>query len=248
MAVSFLKGEYFILPPGHPDTSLNLVDGNIDGLKQGLVLGSAAWPGGLDCSGGTCLPVKNTLGGAPASLIPYSDLSGSGQVLWWSTSGSPGKILEKTVLNDPIPSVGSNFFPDGQTDDAHGFRAVHWTGKFIAPLSGQATFSLRADDDAFLFVQGPGISNPLILDDGGIKGIAAALQSQTLTGLSPGAFYDVDLFVADRHVVQSAILFTSDVELNATPEPTTLLLFGTTLAGLGAAARKFRKKKEIAQI
>jgi hypothetical protein len=49
-------------------------------------------------------------------------------------------------------------------------------------------------------------------------------------------------------VVQSAILFTSDVELSGTPEPTTLRLLGTTLAGLGAAARKFRKKKEIAQI
>jgi fibro-slime domain-containing protein len=239
LAVSFLKGEYFILPAGHPDTSLVLADGKIDGLLPGLV-------NGLDCTGGTCLPTKSA---APNSLIPYTDVNGATQqVLWWSTSGASGKIAEKTVLNDAAPFVTSNFFPDGQTDDAHGFRAVHWTGKFIAPLSGQANFTLRADDDAFLFVRGPGIANPLVIDDGGIKGISGAPLAGNLVGLSPGAFYDVDLFFADRHVIQAGIEFTSDVELNATPEPATLLLFGTTLAGLGAAARRFRRKKEAAQI
>lgn len=239
LAVSFLKGEYFILPPGHPDTSLVLGDGKIDGLLPGLV-------NGIDCTGGTCLPTKSA---APNSLIPYTDVDGATQqVRYWTTAGSPGKIAEKTVLNDPVPFVSSNFFPDSQTDDSNGFRAVHWTGKFIAPATGLANFTLRADDDAFLFVRGPGIVNPLIIDDGGIKGISGAALNGNLAGLNAGAFYDVDLFFVDRHVIQAGIEFTSDVDLNATPEPATLLLFGTTLAGLGAAARKLRKKKEAAQI
>jgi len=251
LAVSFLKGEYFILPNDHPDVGAQT--GGIDGIRVTNTVN------GIDCSGGVCLP---TYSGTPYPTSgPIADLSGT-KIQWW-VAGTLGKTVDTgvgggtgVVFNDPIPFVGSGFFPAGQlaNGDGHdsipgiGFRAVHWTGKFLAPLSGEAHFTLRADDDAFLFVQGPGIANPLIINDGGIKALGATpAVAGDLTGLTPNAFYDVDLFFADRFEVESAVQFTSDVELNATPEPASLLLFGTTLAGLGAVARRLRAKRERLQ-
>lgn len=130
-------------------------------------------------------------------------------------------------------SFGSDFFPSGSVDgDASKYLAVHWTASFsnAAPV----TFSLQADDHAFLFIDGL-----LVLDDGGIKGIADTGPVNTLYTLTGN--HTLDLFFADVHVVQSGINFSCDGcadPTSAVPEPATLVLFGTTLVGLGSVLRR----------
>jgi hypothetical protein len=89
-------------------------------------------------------------------------------------------------------SFPANFFATGQANDATQYLAVHWTAAFsnAAPV----TFSLSADDHAFLFIDGV-----LVQDVGGVKGIGAPIVTPyALTGN-----HTLDLFFADVHTVQS---------------------------------------------
>ena len=126
-----------------------------------------------------------------------------------------------------------NFFASGQADDATKYLAVHWTAAFsnTAPVS----FSLAADDHAFLYVDGK-----LVLDDGGIKPIDAGIT----TTFSITGSHTLDLFFADVRVEKSGITFSCEGCADPTstaPEPATLVLFGTTLVGIGAVIRRHLK-------
>jgi fibro-slime domain-containing protein len=130
-------------------------------------------------------------------------------------------------------SFPTNFFASGQADgDATKYLAVHWTAAFSNTTT--VNFSLAADDHAFLYVDGK-----LVLDDGGIKGI---LNGQVATAFSVTGNHTLDLFFADVHVVQSGLTFSCagcvDDATSTAPEPATLVLFGTTLVGLGAVIRR----------
>jgi fibro-slime domain-containing protein len=116
------------------------------------------------------------------------------------------------------------------------YRTVHWTQVVDAGATGsQATLSLAADDDAWLF-----IDNNLKLDDGGVKPITAV--ADVVLNLSPGN-HVFDLFFADRHHTESGITFTADLVPNQVPEPATLLLWGTTAAGLGTLVRRRKARR-----
>jgi len=136
------------------------------------------------------------------------------------------------------PGFTSGFFPNGNLNDGSGFRAVHWTGNFLVGAGG-AHLTLSADDDAFLFLNGT-----LAMDNGGVKAIGLA---QTTIADLVADNYVVDLFFADRHHTESGIAFSCEGCLDPVPEPTTLLLFGTTLAGVGAVVRRrLRGSKDAA--
>ena len=180
------------------------------------------------------------------------------EVLLWtlgSHPGTSGNVLPDTIhLADTffdgaggstsfLNSAGSDFFATGQTTITRNstlYRSVHWSGLFSAP--GGASFSIRSDDHAFLFVDGK-----LEVDAGGIKALSQGVFSGLLPA-SPGN-HQFDLFFADVFSRDSGLLVSCtgcEDPISAVPEPTSLLLFGTTLAGLGTVVRrKFRRQNTV---
>jgi hypothetical protein len=204
---------------------------SITGTYTDVAFGSAG-------TGGTVTGLQLGLVGAIGSSLSggFPPTATLGNNFWLVGSagvtadvGFGTRVDNATGLTLPA-SFATNFFASGQTDDATKYLAAHWTAAFsnTAPV----TFSLSADDHAFLYVDGK-----LVLDDGGVKAIGAPLTAAfALTGN-----HTLDLFFADTHVVQSGITFSCDGCLDATstvPEPATLVLFGTTLVGLGSVIRR----------
>jgi fibro-slime domain-containing protein len=234
-----LQGNYYTLAPGHVDAQGGIDGGTITGLVLAPLSGTPGTVGAAPVASGTSGPNSG----------PISDLSG-GAIQWWtahtnvavdnSVNGGVSNQRQDFFVGNQLGGVGftDGFFANGATDNAAGYRAVHWTGTFHVGAGG-AALALSADDDAWLFLNGA-----LSMDNGGVKAIG--LSSTTTANLVAGD-YVVDLFFADRHRVRSGIDFTCEGCLDPVPEPATLLLFGTTLAGLGAVVRRrIKGNKEVA--
>lgn len=221
-AFGSLQGTYYILPSGHPDTEKAIDGGTVTDLVANFL-----GPNGLPVA------TAKAINGTGFVSGPFTNLNANNEILWW-VAGQSGIVLEK-VQNDPIPiNEPTGFFPDGQQSNPP-YRAVHWQGFFYAPDNGTADFSLKADDDAWLFVNGN-----LALDNGGVKPIGASAVVSNLTGLTAGNLYTLDLFFADRRTVQSGIEFTSSVKLYPIPEPA-FFQMGALVAMSGLGLLRLRR-------
>ena len=104
--------------------------------------------------------------------------------------------------NTPITSFDqpSNFFPvnDGLSGDPF-YAAIHWTGSVTLPASGTYQINLGSDDDSWLYINGQ-----LVDSVPGTHPLTYATSSYTATASTT---VSVDLYFAERHTVQSGIVF-----------------------------------------
>jgi hypothetical protein len=212
-----ISGTYTDIAFGTPGTETNV----IGGLQTGLV-GAIGAP---------------LVGGFP------NVAAGLGTNYWsTATPGVTADAIGTRVDNASgltLPAgFATNFFPSGQSANGPGagYLAVHWTATFSSPAP--VTFNLAADDHAFLYIDGV-----LFLDDGGVK---AVTDPQAGSKVFAGAGnHTLDLFFADVQTIQSGIIFScdgcADPVGSEVPEPATLVLFGTTLVGLGSVVRRRMK-------
>jgi fibro-slime domain-containing protein len=151
------------------------------------------------------------LGSDPTQTVQSTDTFSQ----WYRDTDGVNKRIESTLTltqsgADPslkIYDSGAGFFPiDGQgwgnqsclgQARSHNYSfttEIHTTFTY----KGGETFTFTGDDDVFAFV-----NNKQIIDLGGIHSALSAKVKMDDQGLTVGQTYPMDIFHAERHVIQS---------------------------------------------
>lgn len=175
--------------------------------------------------------VENNLTGSMPTLTAY----GGTLIHQWDWYTAPYQVFQRVDSTADLQSnFASSWFPVNTSlpNDPQDF-AVKWTGQFYVAADMNYDYSMGSDDDSWLF-----IDKKLVLDLGGVHGMSWDTYTVALTQ----GWHDIDIFFAERNVVQSGfqLNFFSDTVPTPTPEPTTLLLLGLGLMGLAGVRRKMQ--------
>jgi fibro-slime domain-containing protein len=181
------------------------------------------------------LPVLN-----PASTGPqvFKGINATtGEIQWWTPGITNGgdTVTASGTGAITLPFTDNSFFaPNGSgANNANGFLTARFTGTFNLTTPRFITFNVRADDDAFLFV-----NNTLLTGIGGVHSVTSAPTVRQLFGIGT---HTVNLFYADRHRT-AAVLQLSGVS-EAVPEPTSWAML---IAGFGLVGAALRRRVRLA--
>lgn len=177
------------------------------------------------------LPVYNTASVGPQTMTGYDSVTK--ELQWWTpgvTNGGDTVAATGSVLVGFPYSNGALFPANGAgSDNSSGFQTVHFASSLNLGATYDVTFSVAADDDAFLFIGGQLFT--------GVGGVHAKTSAPTVTKrFGPGS-YAFDLFFADRHTTDSSLDISGTIA--PVPEPATwgMMVVGFGLVGVTARRR-----------
>jgi len=189
------------------------------------------------------LPVLNP-GGEGGAAAPL-DLLADNEITWWSPTlnnggaGGHSDVVETGTGVVTLPFVNNSFYaPNGTgSNDTNEYQAAILSGDIYAPTAETISFTLSADDMAFLYLNGQ-----IACDDGGVH---AATTVTCTSSVIPAGYNMLELFYVDLDPVDAELQFNVTTEGGVTtspaPEPGTLTLLGSGLLGLaGLVRRKLR--------
>jgi hypothetical protein len=207
---------------------------------------------GTGASGSFTNALASTLGpngmpvitaGNPLNAVDYNAVT---KELYWWTPGAPNinVVATGTGVIAGNSFTDTTFFPTNGAGSSNGgqngFQTAIFSGNFVLNAAQSVLFSISADDDAFLFVDGVSA-----LQNGGIH---AATTQNANVNLGAGAHSFV-LFYADRQEVDAQLSFSLPANIVITsgvPEPATWAMMVLGFGAMGGALR--RRQKVVTRI